>query len=274
MKLLSWLRRKSSQPLPESQLPERNLSYKCSVIQGIGTRERQEDAWALINADDVSMIRKEGLLAVVSDGMGGMANGVQASQTAIQAITGDFKKMNRSTSLEKQLTESVKHASCAVYEKLLGSGGSTVVACIVYDQQLYYAGMGDSYLFLLRQGKLIRINREHNVLHQRYLEMIRQGDMDIAGIAGIHQPNAVTDFLGLNGGGDVDRLVRPMPLLNEDVLLLCSDGIGGVLLPSEICTCIGQEDVNSAASALQKMLLAKKCSNQDNYTAVIIRCQK
>lgn len=274
MKLLSWLQRKSPKPVAEPATQERYLSYQCAAVQEIGTRERQEDAWTLINAEDVTRIRNEGLLAVVADGMGGLEHGAFASQMSIQIISEDFRDMDRTEPLEQQLAQSVLHAADGVYSRLQGAGGSTVIACMVFEQQLYYAGMGDSYLYLLRQGKLIRLNREQNVLHKRYLELIRQGNMDISMIAGIAQPHAVTDFLGIDRTGELDWLCRAMPLMDDDVLLLCSDGVGGVLLPSEICECIRIPDANAAAAALQNKILSKGYANQDNYTAVIIRCKK
>lgn len=274
MKLLSWWRKKSPMPSPGAAVQKRLMSYQCAAVQGIGTRRSQEDAWALINAEDVTKLRSEGLLAVVADGMGGLENGALASQLGVGSIVDDFQYFDRSGALEQQLAQSVLRASEAVYERLQGTGGSTVLACMIFDQQLYYAGMGDSYLYLLRQGKLIRINREQNVLHEHYLDMIRQGNVDISAISGVSQPRAVTDFLGLDRGGDVDRLVRAMPLMDDDVLLVCSDGVGGVLLPSEICECICIADANAAAEALQQKILSKRYENQDNYTAVVIRCKK
>lgn len=274
MKLRPWLRRKPPKPAAEPAAPERYLSYQCAAVQGIGTRERQEDAWILINAEDVTRIRNEGLLAVVADGMGGLEHGALASQMGIQIISEDFRDMDRTEPLEQQLAQSVLHAVDAVYSRLQGAGGSTVIACMVFDQQLYYAGLGDSYLYLLRQGKLIRINREQNMLHKHYLEMIRQGNMDISVIAGATQPQAVTNFLGMDRDCEMDWLCRAMPLMDDDVLLLCSDGVGGVLLPSEICECIRIPDANAAAAALQNKILSKGYANQDNYTAVIIRCKK
>jgi len=274
MKLLSWWRKKTPEPAPEQELPQRCLGYQCAAVQGIGARERQEDAWTLINAEDVTQIRNNGLLALVADGMGGLEHGALASQMGIQVISDDFRELDRNGPLEQQLAQSVLHAADTVYGRLQGVGGSTVIACMIFDQKLYYAGLGDSCLYLFRQGKLIRINREPNVLHKRYLEMVRQGNMDISGIPGIAQPHAVTNFLGMDRDSELDWFCKAMPLMDDDVLLLCSDGVGGVLLPSEICECIRIPDANAAAAALEQKILLKGFTNQDNYTAVVIRCKK
>ena len=274
MNLFSRWRRKSPMPAPEQSLPQRYLSYQCAALQGIGSRENQEDAWAILNAEDVTKIRNEGLLALVADGMGGLSHGALASYIGIQVISEAFRNMDRTRPLEQQLSHSVKAAAEAVYGELQGAGGSTVIACLLYDQQLHYAGMGDSYLYLLRKGNLIRINREQNVLHNHYLEQIRRGCMNTSAAFGAVQPLAVTDFLGIDRIHEPDSLHRALPLMDDDVLLLCSDGVGSVLPPAEICECLRIPNANAAADALQQRVLAKQNVHQDNYTAVVIRCKK
>ena len=274
MSFLSRWQKKKPAPAPRAAVQARFLSYQCAAVQGIGAREHQEDAWTLVNASDVTQIKKLGLLAVVADGMGGMANGSLASSTGIRILTEDFQNMNRGLPLEKQLTGSVYHAADTIFEMLRGSGGSTVVACILYDEQLYYAGLGDSYLYLLRKGMLIRINREQNVLHQRYMDAIQSGDISTSASQNIVKPQAITGFLGAPDLKDVDQLSSAMPMEKDDVLLLCSDGVGGVLQPEEIQSCLGLNDANAAAAALKQAVLAKNRKYQDNFTAIVICCKK
>ena len=274
MNFLSWLRRKPTRPISHPTMPQRRLSFQCAVVQGIGSRENQEDAYALVNAADVTKIRNEGLLAVVADGMGGLERGEIASHLGIQTITEDFHAMDRNEPLEVQLRESVLHAADVVYGALQGQGGSTVIACILHDEKLYYAGLGDSFLYLLRDGKLIRINREHNMRHQHYLRCIHTGRVDASVHETIPQQGAVTAFLGIDQLDDVDWLYKSLPLQDDDVLLLCSDGIAGVLQPQEIAESMSLLDANNAVAMLRSLVLSKNIANQDNFTAVIIRCKK
>jgi protein phosphatase len=65
-----------------------------------------------------------------------------------------------------------------------------------------------------------------------------------------------------------------MPLEDGDVLLLCSDGIGGVLSEAEITECLSLTDANGACEALQSRVLEKNLIHQDNFTGVVIRCNK
>lgn len=273
MSFFSWLKPKPIRRPPQPVM-QRMLSYQCAALREIGNREQQEDACELRNAGDVTKIRNEGLLAVVADGMGGLQGGSLASSMAIQIISGDFEIMDRKEPLEPQLAGSIDHACELVHEELGGRGGSTVIACIFYDQKLYYAGAGDSYLFLLRQGRLTRINRQHNLQNQRYLELIEAGSMDPAPARNMAEKHAVTQFLGVDNLDDVDWLRRALPLEDGDTVLACSDGIGGVLSEEEIAHYLGMSNVNDACTAIKQAVQDKNLLHQDNFTGVLVRCSK
>ena len=273
MSFLSWFKKKPVVQTTAVPVP-RILSYECASVQGIGSRQQQEDAFSLTNATDVTSILHYGLLAIVADGMGGMQGGELASRGAIEVIERDFQTIDRAQALEPQLEMCIHHANQWVYQQLNGTGGSTVVACMIFNQQLYYAGVGDSYLYLLRQGQLIRLNREQNVLHQRYLELIREGCADPTAAAAIPEKQAVTSFLGLDVLEDVDCFKQAMPLQDGDKLLLCSDGIGGMLSQPEIVQCLTAHNAQEVCLMLESKVSEKMHPNQDNYTAVVIRCEK
>ena len=273
MRFFSWLKPKAARELPQPSV-QRMLSYQCAALREIGNREQQEDACELRNAGDVTRIRSEGLLAVVADGMGGLQNGALASNIAIQVISGDFEIMDREQPLESQLAGSVDHACELVYEELGGRGGSTVIACIFYDQKLYYAGAGDSFLYLLRQGRLTRINRQHNLQNQRYLELIEAGSMDPVPARNMAEKHAVTQFLGVDQLDDVDWLRRALPLEDGDTVLACTDGIGGVLSEEEITHYLGMSNINDACAAIRQAVQDKNLLHQDNFTGILIRCSK
>lgn len=265
--------RKPKSPAPAAP-KARALSYQCAGVQGMGSREQQEDVYAIVNAEDVTRIGAEGLLALVADGMGGMRSGAQASNHAIAVVAEDFHILNREEPLEPQLAGCIDHACEEVYALLQGAGGSTMIACILYQQRLYYAGVGDSYLYLLRRGELIRLNREQNMLHRRYLNLIRGGSMDPALAKRDRESQAVTQFLGIDRLEDVDWLRQALPLEDGDILLLCSDGVGSVLSCQEIQDCLFLKTANDACRALNAAVAGKRLPHQDNYTAVVIRCEK
>lgn len=251
---------------------KRQLGYYIANLQGLGARERQEDSFTIANAFDVLKIREEGLFFAVCDGMGGMKDGKLASETAVRSIRQSFLEMDRSGDMAEQLRQSVYLASAQVEELIGGDGGSTVVMGILYQGGLYFASVGDSYLYLMRDGKLLRLNTEHNLLHQRYLEALREGDMDPLPLSRLPEGGALTGFLGMVGLEETDCSVRPLSLKEGDVLLACSDGVGGVLSPEEVLGALQRESVEAMCAELEDMIVMHNQPKQDNYTAIVVKC--
>ena len=167
MGIFTWLKgKRENPPLPEKAPPA--LGYRTAVLQGIGAREDQEDAYLFVNDRDVVRIRQEGLFALVADGMGGMASGQEASTVAAASLKESFSQFDRSEDLAPQLRQAMRQASGEIYQRLGGLGGSTAIACVLFQDLLWFASVGDSPLYLLRDQQLNRLNREHTVCTQRY----------------------------------------------------------------------------------------------------------
>lgn len=289
MRLFPWNRRtKKESPPMEGRAPGRTiqplsegaegarrlLSYQVANLQGVGTCESQEDAFAFSNALDVTMIREKGFLAVVADGMGGMREGQLASETVVSSIRQDFSQFDYQSDIAWQLYESVSRASKKVFSILEGEGGSTVVACIVYQECLYFVSVGDSYLFLKRNGQIFRLNRPQNILYDSFLQSIHDGTMDPKIAEQNHEKAALTQFLGMEVLGDVDLLYRPLPLISGDVLLLCSDGVAGAMTETQVLDCLMKSTPKEICGAFEYILKEAPAGQyQDNYTALVIQCE-
>jgi protein phosphatase len=180
--------------------------------------------------------------------------------------------MDRGGRIAGQLKQSVFLASEAVESVLAGDGGSTVVIGIIFHERLFFACVGDSFLYLMRDGKLIRLNVEHNLCNQMYLENIRDGIFDPTECRADPEAAALSQFLGMPGLSEVDCSVRPMFLQRGDVLLACSDGIGGVLDEQEILDALSYQSEHEACRQLEQRLVEHCKPNQDNYTSLIVKC--
>lgn len=277
MSLFHW--KKKKQPLPPKTpssptLPSsaRLLSYQAGNLQGIGTRKQQEDSFAFVHAMDVTEIRKKGLMAIVADGMGGMKGGRQASETVIACLKEDFQHMNPEENLADQLRDSIFHASEKVHALLNGEGGSTIVVCIIFQEQLYFASVGDSYFYLKRRDHLYKLNQEHTAGNYLYLKTIRSGSMDPLPAKANPEAEALTQFLGMDDLEKIDYSRRPLPLLNGDRLLLCSDGVGSVLNEQELLSCFKPDTPTEALHEIELRIQQKNIVYQDNYTALMIYC--
>lgn len=248
------------------------LNYQVANLQGVGARERQEDSFTFANAFDQSKVKEEGLLFVVCDGMGGMRDGKVASEAAIASLRQSFAEMDMSGDIPSQLKEGVFRASESVEEKLEGEGGSTVIAGIIYKEELYYASVGDSFLFLKRGNNLYQINREHNMCNQIYLEDIADGNLDPSHARNDRESVALTSFLGMVGISEVDGFKKPLKLREKDIILACSDGVGGTLSIEEMLNSLKMSGAEAMCHSLESGIVAHNKPHQDNYTALVINC--
>lgn len=268
---MAWFKRREKNNTTVSPETGSRMRYQVENIQGVGARTEQEDSFTLVNALDEQLYNDYGLMFAVCDGMGGMKDGKIASETAINSFRLFFAKMDRSGKIAAQLKESVFAASNEVESLLGGDGGSTVVIGIIFHEQLYFASVGDSYLYLKRGGRLYRLNVEHNICHQKYRENIRNGAFEPKECREDPEAAALTQFLGMTGLSEIDCSVRPMFLKKGDILLACSDGVGGVLDEQELIDILNSSD--NICRQIEQHILEHVKPNQDNYTALIIKCE-
>ena len=266
-----------AETVPPSLVPngdsQQGLSYLVANLQGIGRRENQEDSFAFGNALDPRAVEENGLTAVVADGMGGLKGGKLASETAVAAVLAASQTFDREGDLAAQLRAAAEAADDAVFGHLRGAGGSTLVAAFVFHGKLYFVSVGDSYLFLLRNRRLFRLNRSHNVLNRDWLEALEAGQSDPLPALRNPEREAITQFLGMGGLDEMDGFRRPLTLEAGDVLLLCSDGVGGVLSEDCLGSCLSHGTPEDMAQALEEEIRNINLKYQDNYTALIIQCR-
>lgn len=252
--------------------PERLLSYQVANLQGLGTRERQEDSFAFANALDVTEMRRKGLLAIVADGMGGLNNGKLVSDACVKSILSGFSEMDRERSLPRQLRDCVLSTSEQLYAQFQGDGGTTLVGALIFQENLHWISVGDSYIYLKRGHGLYRLNREQNLRTQMYLELIQSGNLDSTGADQDPDGSRLSEFLGRDALTDIDQSLRPLPLESGDRLLLCSDGAAGGLSEAVILACLEAERPDEACRRLEAEIKALEWVHQDNYTALVIQC--
>lgn len=250
----------------------RLLSYQTAVLQDIGRREDQQDAFVIVNARDLVAVKNKGLLAIVADGMGGMSGGSQASAAVTDRLVHVFEQLDRDNDLSIQLREGVESADDAVFRLLGGYGGSTVISCLIYQEKLWFACVGDSGLYLLRNGQLSRLNRPQNSFTLDCMTAVQSGSMDREAYMSGNNKAALTHFVGMGEVDDIDHNYRPLRLMDGDVLLLCSDGVDGVVSKERITECLSTGSAREMCSRLGDSVVKANNPHQDNYTAVVVRC--
>ena len=265
--LLGKRRRKQEPETPEPPRPAGRITV--SKLHEQGAREQQQDCFAV---SDEALIPTHGLLAVVADGMGGLARGDQASQTAVQAVLDAFLASPGDSACEPLLLALARRAVEAVNGLLgpdgLRESGSTLVMGLVREGSLSFLSVGDSRICLLRDGALIQLNREHTYQRELALGMVN-GEQSLFEVYGSPKGAGLTSFLGMGSLKHIDLPAAPLPLLPGDRVILMSDGVYNALSREELVRALEAEEPDQA---IREAIQAKNYQNQDNYTAVVLAC--
>ncbi len=195
------------------------------VAQWIGKRESQQDVYAVKHYP-------QGTLAVVCDGMGGHDEGGQAARVAADAFVRVF-----GAALELPVRERLQLALDAA-NKAVGAlftasqyGGTTLVAAFVGGGVVWWASVGDSPLFMWRRKRLLRLNADHS-MRAIYEEFVRNGTMSPK--EAMRKGHMLRSALTGEALEMVDISITPRPLLPGDRLILASDGVDALFIPSEM----------------------------------------
>ena len=232
-------------------------------------RENNEDRYAYWEpADDQTFLLK-GRLAIVADGMGGYEGGQEASRIATEAIEEVYADTvvgdPRSWLLAGFQTAHTRIQQFgAKYTDLQGMG-TTCTAVALLDHQLYYAHIGDSRLYLVRNSSVSRLTHDHS-----YVTRLVENGIIRAEEAESHpQRHILTAALGAGASVTPDCPPEPISLHSGDVLVLCTDGLWGLLSDQEIQETVTGKTAEESCHALVET--AKQRGGPDNITVQVLR---
>jgi len=234
------------------------LNVVAASAQHVGSRKNQQDAFGSCE------LAGGELIAVLADGMGGLEHGEAASRIAVQTALQVCQAAAPSTGISDLFLHAVYAANEAVkrVSQELGSAGNvgtTIVLACVKDADLWWVAVGDSGLFLHREGALTQLNTAHiygNRLSRE--ESATHPDRE-----------SLTSYLGIENLTEVDRNVQPFKLQSGDRLMLMSDGIFKVLQAGEMSELI-HGNAQQISDELLQRTLAKRMQYQDNATIVTL----
>lgn len=254
--------------------------YDVASAQAQGCRERQEDALAVSCPQGA-----EFGFAVVSDGMGGHAAGDLASRIIVAEIFAELILRSRAPfeaprDLSELLCDAVGTANASLRAQIeacpeqAGMGG-TVVAAALVDGGLQWASVGDSLLYLVRDGRLQRLNEDHSMAPEIDL-MAERGVIDFEQARTHPHRNCLTSALTGQDIPELDCPARRIDLMDGDTVLIASDGIGvlGEEAIAEILAFCAGSDSREIAEALVRGVEACGDPEQDNTSVVVIRVQR
>jgi len=228
-----------------------------------GGREANEDRTSYAYTRD-------SLLMVVADGMGGHLHGEVASQIAAQLLTEAFQREAKPTLadplgfLQKSINDA--HFALGDYAKarnLIESPRTTCVACVVQDSTAFWAHVGDSRLYHIREGRIQAQTRDHS----RVQMLVDQGRVREEAVAAHPDRNKIFNCIGATALPQVE-LSRPTLLREDDTLILCTDGWWGPLTGKLITRALLKSDLMKAIPELLDLAELRGGADSDNLSVV------
>ena len=213
---------------------------------------------------------RDALLMVVADGMGGHFHGEIASQIAVQFLVENFQKLATPALKDpfRFLIDTINQAHAAIGDYVLAHGLSdhprtTCVACVVQGDHAYWAHVGDTRLYFFHGGKLASRTRDHSLVQQ----LFEQGKITEDEMTTHPERNKVYSCLGGPIPPDIE-LSRKKLLHEGDTLLLCSDGLWGLLSTDEIVSILNAYPIATAVPELLDHAESRGGESGDNLSAI------
>lgn len=207
--------------------------------------------------------------AVVCDGMGGAKAGNVASALGLEVFLRELQNgFAAEGDGDDRVLHAVKEANRAIYEQAQSSDdyegmGTTLVAAVCIGSRVTIANVGDSRCYLVRSGSITQLTKDHSLVE----DLIDRGELDRAEAWKHPQRNFITRALGAESDVKCDLFFHTME--ESDVLLLCSDGLSGVVSEQELLfeiTYGGELD-----TAVRRMVdITLERGAPDNVTAVLL----
>lgn len=232
--------------------------------------------------EDYLLIDEELGLYLVCDGMGGHAAGEVASEHAAltvqrviregAAAIEELRKKDTPESREKvvQLVEHAVQRACSeIFQMATADSGkagmgTTLIGVLVVGGKGLMAHVGDSRLYLVRQGQIHQLSEDHSYC----TEMIKRGKMTREQARNSPYANVITRAVGIQESVQVDTLL--FDILPGDTFLLCSDGLAGYTEdPNELAEILSGDDPEALPQTL--IDLANQRGGKDNITALVVR---
>lgn len=218
---------------------------------------------------------ERGSLFMVADGMGGAAAGELASEMAAESIYTYLTRMwvaddDRSPrQFAARLKQAVEHANDRIFEYAqehpeVRGMGTTTTAAGVLDRQLFVTQIGDSRAYLIRRGHAMQLTRDQSLMQR----LVDAGELTEEEAERSERRNIILQALGPDPKVKVDLSYQP--LRRGDKLVLCSDGLSGLVKKDEIAAAAAEHtDLPSLCAAL--IDLANERGGPDNITVVAVQ---
>ena len=246
------------------------MEFEVAKLTDRGQRRREnEDSVLVRHLSPTSRYGQSAYLLAVADGMGGAVGGATASAETVQALdsaskgfTGDDPPTELRGAIA--LAHSSVRSVAEEHPELLGMA-TTLVLAIVGESRAWLANVGDSRAYLIRNGQAQRMSQDHSWVG----EQVRAGVMTEEEAASHPRRNIITRSISSTDSYLEPDIYAPIDLQDGDILLLCSDGLYGVVADQEIASIAANLPAEDAVAEL--VSLANQRGGPDNISVIIAR---
>lgn len=234
----------------------------------IGQKRQLNQDYVYITDESIGILDN---LYIVADGMGGHNAGDFASKYTVETVVREV-----STSIEKKpfriLGKAIRVANELIRARAredmsMYGMGTTIVAASISEHQLMVANVGDSRLYIYNSNGIRQITRDHSLVE----EMVRMGGMAPEVARNHPDKNIITRAVGARDSVEVDFFTED--LSDEDIVLMCSDGLTNMLRDEEIADILS-EDISLEAKTNKLIDRANENGGKDNIAVILIRDQR
>ena len=248
-------------------------SMKVGMSSVIGRRESQQDAVAVSDPNPTDF--KEPWFGILCDGMGGMNGGELASALCIEMMLNAF--LENKSPIPEFFRNTIISADVAVANLKDANGdylgaGSTFVGIVISGSDLYWASVGDSHIYVLRDNEMALVTNEHNYLME-LMKSVKRGEITLEEAQSNPKREALISYMGMGDVSLMDVIEKPFFLKKGDIVLLSSDGLYRALSDEEIFNIIRMcgDNMQLAAEQLTDFAISKNFKYQDNTSVVLIK---
>lgn len=226
-----------------------------------------------LNEDNFCIVSSINFFAV-ADGMGGHRHGEVASKMAVNTLKDillSFKKQNKNE--KEMLREAINIANIEIYKKSIEEEskkgmGTTITSVLIKNDIGYFANIGDSRTYLIRNFSIEQKTDDHSWVYDQVRSNLLSKEE-----ARVHKyRNVITRALGIEENVEVD--IFEEKLQENDILLLCSDGLNTMLKDEEIKNIVIKNSNNLKKCCQELINKANHEGGEDNITIIVIKITK
>lgn len=243
------------------------MKYAVKSDRGL-VREVNEDSYDIISGCPGNLAA-----FIIADGMGGHNSGEIASKLAVDFASSHISQAPEQFSREEDIVPALKSimekANAYVYKYSMEHEdnfgmGTTLIIAVICQNKLYIGHVGDSRVYLIRDGKIEQLTTDHSYIE----ELIRNGSLTREEAQSHPSRNVITRALGCLEDVQIDTYTYDIQ--QDDLILMCTDGLTNKLEESEITDIVlGADCLESACDKLVDK--ANEKGGEDNITVILIK---